>query len=281
MTKLIIATFFILSIGSAWGANFIRLGEYGNEIETSSIKTAGDYAYYVIRRSTESTSATGVNVVVNCVTRQRAEQNNLPGISVNKEKFVDIYPGTPNAAELSFVCGTRSAVDNPAPTPSAAQKIEAAEAELTLMIAQYNATHQGPHRTYINASSGPEQAAYYLRTKQKIEKTGTANFPKINGKSLYGSALVSIPIFQDGTIYENEGGPVIKKSSGIDALDKAILRIVRKAAPFDKFPEALRKPGKGELWILSSRFTFERTSDDASSTPTQQILNDGDYSLKN
>lgn len=261
MTKLIAAIFLMLNIGSVWGANFIRPGEYSNEIETSTITKAGDYVYYVIRRFAESTSTVGVNVVVNCVTRQRAEKNNPPGVSANEEQFVDVHPGTPNAAELSFVCGTPTVANNPVPAPSAAKKIEEMEAELTLMIAQYNATHYGPHKTYINASSGADQAAYYLSVKQKIEKTGTSNFPKIHGKSLYGSALVSIPIFQDGTIYENEGGPIVKKSSGIDALDKAILRIVRKAAPFDKFPEAQRRPGKGELWILSSRFTFERTDD--------------------
>jgi protein TonB len=43
---------------------------------------------------------------------------------------------------------------------------------------------------------------------------------------------VYIPIFQDGTIYEKEGGPRIEKSSGNKALDKAALRNRAQSAPW-------------------------------------------------
>jgi len=253
----------MLSINSAWGANFIRISEYGNEIETTTIKRVGEFSYYVIRKYQKDLPANGVNVIANYATRQRAERNNPPGISANNEQFVDVYPATPNAAELFFVCSNQSSGDSPAivSDQSKPQKLAAMEAELALLTAQHNAIQWGPHRIYINASSSSDIAAYYTQTKQKIEKIGTMNFPKIDGRAIYGNVVVSIPIFQDGTIYENEGGPRIEKSSGIDTLDKAALHIVRQAAPFEKFPERMRSPGKDTLWIMSTSFTFDGTDD--------------------
>ena len=94
--------------------------------------------------------------------------------------------------------------------------------------------------------------------QKKIEDFGTANFPQKEGKKLYGELIVYIPIFQDGSIYEKEGGPRIEKSSGDKALDKAALRIVRSAAPFGKFPQNMRSTDKDDLWVVITRFKFTR-----------------------
>ena len=64
--------------------------------------------------------------------------------------------------------------------------------------------------------------------------------------------------FQDGSIYQKEGGPRIERSSGNPALDKAALEIVRRAAPFGAFPQNMRTAGKDDLWIVITRFTFTR-----------------------
>jgi protein TonB len=70
--------------------------------------------------------------------------------------------------------------------------------------------------------------------------------------------LVYIPIFQDGTIYEKEGGPRVEHSSGNAALDNAALRIVRRAAPFGRFPANMRSADKDDLWEVITRFKFTR-----------------------
>jgi protein TonB len=100
-------------------------------------------------------------------------------------------------------------------------------------------------------------AMYYKELQKRIEDFGTLNFPQKEGKKLYGELIVYIPIFQDGTIYEKEGGPRIEKSSGNKALDKAALRIVRSAAP-RKFPQNMRSDDKDDLWVVITRFKFTR-----------------------
>ena len=116
-----------------------------------------------------------------------------------------------------------------------------------------------PRKTFITPSTQRVgYATYYKQMQKKIEDFGTANFPQKEGKKLYGELIVYIPIFQDGSIYEKEGGPRIEKSSGNKALDKAALRIVRSAAPFGKFPQNMRSTDKDDLWVVITRFKFTR-----------------------
>jgi protein TonB len=99
---------------------------------------------------------------------------------------------------------------------------------------------------------------YYKAMQKRVEEVGTLNFPQQNGRKLYGELVVYIPVFQDGGIYEKEGGPRIERSSGNPALDKAALAIVRRAAPFGKFPANMRSSDKDDLWIVITRFKFTR-----------------------
>lgn len=115
-----------------------------------------------------------------------------------------------------------------------------------------------PKKTFISPSTKEVSfAAYYTALHHRIEQLGTLNFPQHNGKKLYGTLEITIPIYHDGTIYENEGGAQIKVSSSINALDAAALRIVRQAAPFGRFPPNMRAKYT-DLWILSIRLEFTR-----------------------
>ncbi|MBO9536881.1 TonB C-terminal domain-containing protein [Herbaspirillum sp.] len=130
------------------------------------------------------------------------------------------------------------------------------EAEVARNIEEYN---KRPKKTQITPSTREVGYAQYYKTLQdKIEKVGTLNFPTKDGNKLYGELLVIIPVFQDGTIYERDGGVVVKTSSGNPALDQAAVAIVRRSAPFGRFPENMRTGGRDDVWEIVTRFRFTR-----------------------
>ncbi len=127
-------------------------------------------------------------------------------------------------------------------------------AEIAKNVEDYN---KRPRKTQITPSTKRvEYAEYYSRMRSRIERFGTLNFPQKDGQPLHGELIVYIPIFQDGTIYEKEGGPRIERSSGNQALDDAALRIVRRAAPFERFQANMRSTDKDDVWEVITRFKF-------------------------
>ena len=129
-------------------------------------------------------------------------------------------------------------------------------AEISKNIEDYN---KRPRKTQITPSTKRvEYALYYKAMQARIEKIGTLNFPQKDGQALHGELLIYIPIFQDGSIYEKEGGPRVERSSGIPALDDAALRIVRRAAPFARFQASMRSTDKDDVWEVITRFKFTR-----------------------
>jgi periplasmic protein TonB len=150
----------------------------------------------------------------------------------------------------------------PPPQPDAldaldsAKRIARREAEIAKNIEDYN---KRPKKTQITPSTREVGYAMYYKTLQdRIEKIGTLNFPQQDGRKLYGELVIYIPVFQDGTIYEKDGGPRVERSSGNGALDRAALRIVRRAAPFGRFPQNMRSNDKDEVWEIITRFKFTR-----------------------
>jgi protein TonB len=129
-------------------------------------------------------------------------------------------------------------------------------AEITQTIEDQN---KRPRKTFITPSTrAVGYAQYYKAMQKRVEDIGTLNFPRHKGKKLYGELIVYIPIFQDGSIYEKEGGAHIEKSSGIPALDRAALRIVKQAAPFGAFPPKMLSNDKDDLWVVITSFKFGR-----------------------
>jgi len=140
-----------------------------------------------------------------------------------------------------------------------AREIARREAEIAKNIEDYN---KRPKKTQITPSTREVGYAMYYKTLQdRIEKIGTLNFPQQNGKKLYGELVVYIPIFQDGSIYDRDGGPRVERSSGNATLDRAAVNIVRRAAPFGRFPSNMRSTDKDDVWEIITRFKFTR--DDA------------------
>lgn len=152
--------------------------------------------------------------------------------------------------------------DRPDPAKSGADLVESSKAiartaaEITQRIEDEN---KRPRKTFITPSTREVgYAMYYKEMQKRVEEIGTLNFPQRNGKKMYGELVVYIPIFQDGSIYQKDGGVRVEKSSGNPDLDRAALAIVRRAAPFGRFPAKMLSSDKDDLWVIITRFNFTR-----------------------
>jgi protein TonB len=80
-------------------------------------------------------------------------------------------------------------------------------------------------------------AGYLDRWKRKIETVGVKYFPeKAILRSLTGSPTLEVTIDASGQL----GEVIVRDSSGSKILDQAALNILRRAAPFEPFPETIR-----------------------------------------
>jgi protein TonB len=151
--------------------------------------------------------------------------------------------------------------DKPDPNRTGADDIETSKAiaRATAEIAdRIEDQNRRPKKTFIGPSTREVgYAIYYKQMQKRVEEVGTLNFPQQGGRKLYGELVMTIPIFQDGSLYLKEGGPRVEgKGSGSPALDKAALAIVRRAAPFGKFPRNMRSSGRNDVWVVVTRFRF-------------------------
>ncbi|MES2130670.1 MAG: TonB family protein [Pseudomonadota bacterium] len=152
--------------------------------------------------------------------------------------------------------------DKPDPTRTGADLMETAKAiarstaEITNRIEDEN---KRPRKTMITPSTREAgYAMYYTAMTKRIEDIGTLNFPQVNGRKLYGELVLSIPIYQDGTIYMKEGGIKVERSSGNADLDRAAINIVRRSAPFGRFPPNMLSSDRDDLWMVVTTFRFKR-----------------------
>jgi protein TonB len=130
------------------------------------------------------------------------------------------------------------------------------EAEIARNVADYN---KRPLKTQLTPNTREvAYALYYTALQRQIEKTGTRYFPQQDGKKIYGELIVYIPVYQDGSLYDKEGGPRVERSSGNPMLDRAALAIVQRAAPFGHFPKSTTADGKTHVWEIITRFKFTR-----------------------
>jgi protein TonB len=136
-----------------------------------------------------------------------------------------------------------------------------------------------PSKTFITqGTQSVGHASYYKDVQRRVEKIGTRDFPQKDGKKLYGDMVVSISIYQDGRLYMRDGGARIEKSSGNADLDEAALAIVRRAAPFGRFPPKLLSAAKDDVWVIITRFSFARVN--ALEAPVEETRPSGANSVR-
>jgi protein TonB len=135
-------------------------------------------------------------------------------------------------------------VKEAAPKPdTAAQDLAEKSLEIARLEAQirrdYQAYQERPKRVFIGARAQEYRFAQYVDTwRLKIERVGNLNYPEdAKVKKIHGSLQLTVAIKSDGNVESVE----INRSSGYKLLDQAALRIVRLAAPFERFPDNIRK----------------------------------------
>ncbi len=119
-----------------------------------------------------------------------------------------------------------------------------------------------PRRAVLSASSTKTVAFayYYDGMRQKIEAYGNTFFPRVQGRPLYGSLVLTVSVDAEGRITNNvkgREGIEVSRSSGIPELDRQAVAIVRAAAPFGAFPSEMRQ----QIDVLDWVSTFEFTRD--------------------
>jgi protein TonB len=136
--------------------------------------------------------------------------------------------------------------DNPREEPSPDQSVAAnleAGIELTMPLPQDYITNtairdDNPRELVTSVDTKESKVAGYLsRWKSKIETVGIKYFPEeAVADGMTGSPTLEVTISASGQLQE----VLVRRSSGSRVLDQVALSILRRAAPFDPFPEAIR-----------------------------------------
>ncbi|HIE01060.1 MAG TPA: TonB family protein [Thiotrichaceae bacterium] len=117
-----------------------------------------------------------------------------------------------------------------------AMELASLQAELNEQFEEYA---KRPRKKFINASTQEYKYANYMETwRKKIEQVGNANYPEMaRHQKLSGNLILDVAINADGTLHQIE----LKDPSKNNIFNEATLQIVHHAAPFEPFPEEIRK----------------------------------------
>jgi len=130
-------------------------------------------------------------------------------------------------------------------------EIERLEAQIAR---QHQAYQERPRRQFVGARTEEYRFAQYVDNwRQKVERIGNLNYPgEARARKLYGSLLLTVAIKADGEVEQVE----VTRSSAHKVLDQAAVRIVRLAAPFERFPDNIRRDT--DVLHITRTWTFTR-----------------------
>ena len=122
-------------------------------------------------------------------------------------------------------------------------------AEIEQRINEQNAR---PRKRYLGpATREAVYAIYYDQLRRRIEDHGTANFPQLDGRKLYGELSMVITVNHNGQVLDTE----VVQGSGLPALDSRAEAIVQSLS-FGPFTQAMRR--QTDQIVVVSRFRFSR-----------------------
>jgi protein TonB len=116
----------------------------------------------------------------------------------------------------------------------------------------------GPREKTVSVDTQEAQFAGYLAAwKQRVEQLGTLNFPDAARRAgLAGNPVLEVAIGADGGLREI----IVVRSSQQKLLDQAALRILRLAAPFEPFPDDIRRDYDVLRFVYEWRFIGDRSA---------------------
>lgn len=119
---------------------------------------------------------------------------------------------------------------------------------------EFQAYQERPRKRFVGARAAEYRfAAYVDNWRIRIERVGNLNYPEeARRQQIHGSLQLTVGIRPDGEVESVE----INRSSGRKVLDQAAIRIVRLAAPFDRFPDTIRRDT--DILYITRTWTFAR-----------------------
>ena len=130
--------------------------------------------------------------------------------------------------------------------------------EIARLEAQIRRDHvayqERPKRKFVGARAEEYRFAQYVDSwRQRVERVGNLNYPaEARTRKIYGSLLLTVAIKADGEVEAVE----VERSSGHKLLDQAAIRIVRLSAPFNRFPDNVRRDT--DVIHITRTWTFAR-----------------------
>lgn len=105
-------------------------------------------------------------------------------------------------------------------------------------LSEARSAPERPRRKFISANTREHLYAAYMRSwVAKVERVGNMNYPEAaRRQNLEGSLVLSVDVLADGSVEQIR----VLRSSGIDLLDEAAVRIVRLASPYSELPPEIR-----------------------------------------
>jgi outer membrane biosynthesis protein TonB/outer membrane protein OmpA-like peptidoglycan-associated protein len=120
---------------------------------------------------------------------------------------------------------------NPESTEQARAR-ETRRASMQALLDEFEYRRKWSRTRYVYPrTEDPLVGGYYAGVKQRIETEGTDRFPKSEGRSVYGKALLQFTLWSDGHVSDIEA---LQSSS--QAISDHAIGLIRSLAPFDKFP---------------------------------------------
>lgn len=155
---------------------------------------------------------------------------------------------------------------DPAPAESVALLLESGVAQtLPLpqdLLASFQVQDDKPRQLVTSVDTRESRIAVYLdRWKRKIETLGVKYFPDVGlVDGITGSPTLQVTISASGQLDE----ALVRQSSGSKALDQAAIDILRRASPFDPFPEDIRADYDQLIFAYKWKFSDQQLQATAS-----------------
>ena len=162
------------------------------------------------------------------------------------------------AKSRAQVASIEAAPSSTAKADAEARELMERSLEIQRLEAQIRREHQAyqerPKKKFVGARAAESRFAVYVDNwRLKIERVGNLNYPdEAKRRKLYGSLQLTVGIKADGEVESVE----VNRSSGQKVLDNAAIRIVRLAAPFERFPANIR--ADTDILYITRTWTFTR-----------------------